>query len=299
MDPSSIAILVLSSLFYTSTLFLIAVGLNLIYGVVKLVDLARASFFSIGAYMLAWASTYIFSQYLVSGNIYIGFSIPLILSMILAVGISLLIKPLYGLIYRRSEETQLLVTFGLILVFEDLIKAVWGPLPLTAPEIYSLFGSIDIGEYRYPLYNIFVIAIGMITALAMWMIIYRTKIGMLLRAMSMDPEMLRALGGNIDRLLATTLALAGALSGLGGALYLPAASAYLGLSIEILILALVVIIIGGLGSFIGTLIGALIVGVVRTLTLQIFPELELAVLYIIALGILLAKPEGIGSLWER
>jgi branched-chain amino acid transport system permease protein len=299
MDLSSIAILILSSLFYTSTLFLIAAGLNLIYGVVKLVDLARASIFSIGAYMFAWSSTSMLAQYIVAGNIYIGFTLPLILSITLAVAVSLLLKPFYKLIYGRAEETQLLATFGLILIFEDIIKAVWGPLPLTAPETYRMFGSIEIGGYRYPQYNIVVIAIGMATAVGMWIAIYRTKIGMLLRAMAMDPEMLRALGGNIDRLLIATLAIAGALSGLGGALYLPAASAYLGLSVEILILALVVIIIGGLGSFIGTLIGALIVGAVRTAALQIFPELELAVLYIIALVILLAKPEGIGSIWER
>ena len=289
---------ILSSLFYASILFMIAAGLNLIYGVIKLVDLARTAFFTFGAYIFAWFFINT-SSLLLSTNIVLALTIPMFLTIVFTAAIAAISKPIYSYIYRRSEEVQLLVTFGLLLVFEDVIKLVWGTIPLTTPEIYRALGSISVGEFNYPLYNIYVIITGFTTAAFMWMIIYRTRLGMLLRAMSMDSEMLEALGGDISKLLLITLILAGALSGLGGAIYIPTASAYLGLSIEILVLAFVVMIIGGLGSFIGTIIGALIVGFIRTLTLQILPELELAILYIIALAILLAKPEGLGSVWEK
>jgi len=290
----NIAVQLLSTLFYSSILFLIASGLNMIYGIMRLVNLSHTALFSLGAYIAAW-TTGLYVVKIFGAMPLALLTIPAIFACIGVLIAAMITSPLLISSYNKGEELQLILTFGLLLVFEDIFQLLWGRVPLTSREAFFSLGQISIGSYIYPVYNIYVIIFTMIIAVVMWFIIYRTRLGMILRAVSMDPEMSSALGIDLRRALITSIAVASVLAGLGGALYLPAAAIQLGFSIEILVVAFVVMIIGGLGSFYGSLIGAIITGLIRTISLAFFPELELALLYIIAIAILLLKPEGIGG----
>jgi branched-chain amino acid transport system permease protein len=174
-----------------------------------------------------------------------------------------------------------------------LLKLVFGGTPLTAGTIVDRMGSIPVGFLLYPVYNLLVILIGLAAAFAVWWFIYRTKFGVILRATSEDRRMAAALGVDVGRVYVQAFALGCFMAGLGGAVVVPAQAAVLGMGIESLILAFVVVVIGGLGSLEGALVGALIVSLVRTAGIQFFPEIELAVLYLIATAVLIVRPTGL------
>jgi branched-chain amino acid transport system permease protein len=281
---------ILNSLFYASVLFLIAAGLSLIFGVMRIVNMAHGSFYAIGAFVTAWLV-----GRAVAGGMPAGLTFLLIpvgagvVALIGAVIEPLLLRPFY----RRAEEYQLLVTFGLLLILEDVMRFFWGGLPLTADPIMDAVPSIRIGGYIYPGYYLVVIGIGLLAAIALWVVIYRTKFGVLLRATSQDRRMASALGLNVGLVYVSAFAIGCFMAGLGGAIIVPSQAAVLGMGIDALILAFVVVVIGGLGSLQGALVGALIVSFVRTAGIQFFPEIELAVLYLIAAVVLVVKPTGL------
>jgi branched-chain amino acid transport system permease protein len=284
-----LAIHILNSLLYASLLFLIAGGLSLIYGVMRIVNLAHGSLYALGAYVTAW----------VIGSV-AGGAPAVSLYALLPVGAlavaaaGAIIEPtLLRPFYQRAEEYQLLVTFGLLLILEDVMRLVWGPYPLSASQPRDLLGSSTIFGYLYPNYYLLVIALGFITAALLWAFVYQTKFGVMLRATSQNMRMASALGVNVKRVYIQAFALGCFMAGLGGAFTVPIQSAVLGMGVDALILAFVVVVIGGLGSLEGALIGAIIVGFVRTLGITLFPEIELAVLYLIAAAVLLIRPTGL------
>jgi branched-chain amino acid transport system permease protein len=284
----------LNSFFYAAVLFLIAAGLSLIYGVMRIVNLAHGTLYALGAYVSAWVVGGAVGH-AASGTL--GLAGLLLLLPVGAVAIAVVgavIEPtLLRPLYRRPEEYHLLITFGLLMILEDAMKFLFGGTPLTAGSIMDHMGSIPIGRLLYPTYNLFVIAIGLIAALGLWWFVYRTKFGVILRATSQDRRMAAALGINVSRVYVQAFAIGCFMAGLGGAVVVPAQAAVLGMGIEALILAFVVVVIGGLGSLEGALVGALIVGLVRTAGIQFFPEIELAVLYLIATAVLLIRPTGL------
>jgi branched-subunit amino acid ABC-type transport system permease component len=287
---------VLNTVFQAASLFLIAAGLSLIYGVMRIVNLAHGNFYAFGAYVSAWA---------VGGLIAVaagrGFNLGLVGQLlVLPVGafavaaLGAVIEPtLLRPLYRRPEEYILLITFGLLMVIEDVLKLVFGGNPLTAGTIMEGMGSFRIGSSLYPTYNLVVIAIGLMAAVGLWLFIYRTRFGVILRATSQDRRMASALGLNVGRVYVQAFAIGCFMAGLGGAVVVPAQAAVLGMGVDALILAFVVVVIGGLGSLEGALVGALIVSGVRTAGIQFFPEIELAVLYLIAAAVLLVRPTGL------
>jgi branched-chain amino acid transport system permease protein len=284
----------LNSFFYAAVLFLIAAGLSLIYGVMRIVNLAHGALYALGAYVSAWVVGGAVGH-AASGTL--GLAGLLLLLPVGAVAIAVVgavIEPtLLRPLYRRTEEYHLLITFGLLMILEDAMRFLFGGTPLTAGLIMDHMGSIPIGRLLYPTYNLFVIAIGLIAALGLWWFIYRTKFGVILRATSQDRRMAAALGINVSRVYVQAFAIGCFMAGLGGAVVVPAQAAVLGMGIEALILAFVVVVIGGLGSLEGALVGALIVSLVRTAGIQFFPEIELAVLYLIATAVLLIRPTGL------
>jgi branched-chain amino acid transport system permease protein len=284
----------LNSFFYAAVLFLIAAGLSLIYGVMRIVNLAHGALYALGAYVSAWVVGGAVGH-AASGTL--GLAGLLLLLPVGAVAIAVVgavIEPtLLRPLYRRTEEYHLLITFGLLMILEDAMRFLFGGTPLTAGSIMDQMGSIPIGRLLYPTYNLFVIVIGLIAAVGLWWIIYRTKFGVILRATSQDRRMAAALGINVSRVYVQAFAIGCFMAGLGGAVVVPAQAAVLGMGIEALILAFVVVVIGGLGSLEGALVGALIVGLVRTAGIQFFPEIELAVLYLIATAVLLIRPTGL------
>ncbi|MCS6784088.1 MAG: branched-chain amino acid ABC transporter permease [Candidatus Caldarchaeum sp.] len=280
--------------FGASVLFLVAVGLNIIYGVMKIVNLAHPSLFMFGSYTVAGlimsAVVNVFGS-----SIAPLLLLPPIFAAIVVVIVSLALYPFFQFSSGKGDEVQLLITYGLLLIFEDIFRLVWGSAPLRASQPFELAGIFRIGQYIVPLYNAYVIAFAFGVAVLLWYFLFKTKLGMVIRASSMDLEMASALGTDAKMVLLLTVALAGFLAGLGGGLFIPSTSAMLGMSVELLVLAFVVVVIGGLGSFFGSLIGALIVSFLRTITLIFIPELELALLYIVAFAVLLLKPEGLGG----
>ena len=284
----------LNSIFYAAVLFLIAAGLSLIYGVMRIVNLAHGSFYALGAYVSAWAVGSVFGAG-ASGNLALAgqlLLLPIGALAIAAVGAAIeptLLRPLY----RRPEEYILLITFGLLMILEDVMKLLFGGTPLTAGSIMDGMGSIPVGRLLYPTYNLVVIGVGLIAAVGVWWFIYRTRFGVILRATSQDRRMASALGLNVGRVYVQAFAIGCFMAGLGGAVVVPAQAAVLGMGIEFLILAFVVVVIGGLGSLEGALVGALIVSSVRTAAIQFYPEIELAVLYLIAAAVLLIRPTGL------
>jgi branched-chain amino acid transport system permease protein len=284
----------LNSFFYAAVLFLIAAGLSLIYGVMRIVNLAHGTLYALGAYVSAWVVGGAVGH-AASGTL--GLAGLLLLLPVGAVAIAVVgavIEPtLLRPLYRRPEEYHLLITFGLLMILEDAMRFLFGGTPLTAGLIMDHMGSIPIGRLLYPTYNLFVIVIGLIAALGLWWFIYRTKFGVILRATSQDRRMAAALGINVSRVYVQAFAIGCFMAGLGGAVVVPAQAAVLGMGIEALILAFVVVVIGGLGSLEGALVGALIVSLVRTAGIQFFPEIELAVLYLIATAVLLIRPTGL------
>ena len=284
-----VALQVLNSLSYAAVLFLIASGLSLIFGVMGIVNMAHGNFYALGAYVTAWAV----------GAAAAAFA-PAALFIFLPLGaigvglIGLAIEPtLIRPFYRRPEEYQLLVTFGMLLVLDDVIRLVWGGTPRTASGLVDFLGLIQIGGLPYPVYNLVMIGVGIAAAALLWTFVYRTKFGVLLRATAQDRRMAAALGIDVGLIYALAFGLGCFMAGLGGAIVVPTQAAVLGMGVEVLVIAFVVVVIGGLGSLEGALVGALIVSALRTITIQFWEEYELAALYLIAAIVLLIRPTGL------
>jgi len=284
-----LVIQILNSIFYACILFLIAAGLSLIYGVMRIVNLAHGSLYALGAYVSAWT----IGTFAAGAPLWVLLLL-LPLGAVVVAAVGALIEPtLLRPLYNRPEEYQLLITFALLLILEDVMHFLFGGVPLTAGAVIDSMGTMRVMNLQYPIYNLVVIFIGIMAAVFLWAVIYRTRFGVILRATSQNMRMASALGLNVKWVYVQAFALGCFMAGLGGAVVVPAQAAVLGMGVEALILAFVVVVIGGLGSLEGALIGALIVSFVRTAGIQFFPEIELAVLYLIAALVLLIKPTGL------
>jgi branched-chain amino acid transport system permease protein len=284
---------ILNAFFYAAVLFLIAAGLSLIYGVMRIVNLAHGTLYALGAYVTAWVIGSAFGN-AVNGTLgLVGLLVLLPIGAVAIAAVGALIEPtLLRPLYARPEEYHLLLTFGLLMIIEDVIKLLFGGTPLSAGTIVDHMGSIPIGRFDFPVYNLFVVGVGIVAAIGLWWFIYRTKFGVILRATSQDRRMAAALGLDVGRVYVLAFAIGCFITGLGGAVIVPAQAAVLGMGVEWLVFAFVVVVIGGLGSLEGALVGALIVSLVRTAGIQFFPEIELAVLYLIAAVVLIVRPTG-------
>jgi branched-chain amino acid transport system permease protein len=279
----------LNALLYASVLFLTAGGLSLIYGVMRIVNLAHGTLYALGAFTTAW----------VVGQVFAG-STSAWLYLLLPAGafgaaiVGALLEPtLLRPFYKRPEEYQLLVTFGILMILEDVMRYLFGSYPISATSLFEKMGSMAVGDWVYPRYNILVIGIGAVAAVFLWAFIYRTNFGILLRATSQDMKRASALGVNVNLVYIEAFTIGCFMAGLGGAIIVPSQSAVLGMGVDALVLAFIVVVVGGLGSLEGALVGALIVGIIREIGISVFPEIELAVLYLIAAVVLLIRPAGL------
>jgi branched-chain amino acid transport system permease protein len=282
-------IYILNGLYFASFLFLTSLGLSIILGVMGILNLAHGSLLAIGAFMAAW----------IIGAF--GAKAPMtifVVGLLAALGVAglmglvletTLIRPMY----RRALEYQLLITFGALLLIEDIIKMAWGGTAYYASKPFDVMGSLSVLGNEYPIYFILVILISFAAGAGVWLIMSKTRVGIMLRAISMDREMATAMGIRIGRLNTLAFGLGAALAGLAGALLVPTTPALLGIGMEPLIMAFIVIVLGGLGSLKGAFVGALIVGETRSIGIVLFPEIELPLLFLIAVIILVFKPEGL------
>ena len=274
----------LSALSQAAILFFIACGLTLIFGIMRIVNFAHGVIFMLGAYVGYTAAA-------VSGS----FLVSLIVAPIVvgAVGMAferIFLRPLYG---RRDGGAYLLLTFGLAVVLSELIRIIWGAQPLSSGIPDALRGIVVILDQPFPLYRLFLIVLGLAAAIAVWQFLERTRAGLLIRAVSQNSEMVHALGTDVDLVRTGVFGLGCAMAALGGVLAAPLVTAFLGMGTTVVIDAFVIVIIGGMGSFLGSLIGSILVGFVQVLGAYYFQDLALAFMYLLMLTVLVIRPGGL------
>ena len=274
----------LSALSQAAILFFIACGLTLIFGIMRIVNFAHGVIFMLGAYIGYTAAA-------VSGS----FLVSLIVAPIVvgAVGMAferIFLRPLYG---RRDGGAYLLLTFGLAVVLSELIRIIWGAQPLSSGIPDALRGIVVILDQPFPLYRLFLIVLGLAAAIAVWQFLERTRAGLLIRAVSQNSEMVHALGTDVDLVRTGVFGLGCAMAALGGVLAAPLVTAFLGMGTTVVIDAFVIVIIGGMGSFLGSLIGSILVGFVQVLGAYYFQDLALAFMYLLMLTVLVIRPGGL------
>ncbi len=290
-----IAVLV-DGLIYSSWLFIMAIGLTLIYGVMKILNIAHGSLFALGAYTAASLA----GHWLEQGYPPMGSYAIMLLAAIL-VGIvagPLLERGLLRFMYGRDEIVLVLVTYATFLVLEDFIKLVWGVDPYFLYQPYGLLGSFDIGELTYPNYNLLLLAVSIVIGGLLAWVLTQTRYGKILIAVIYDREIAASQGVNVSLVYFVTFTLGAMLGALGGALTAPMISVQPGIGAETIVLAFAVVVIGGLGSLPGAALAALLVGIVRAATIHYRPELDLFSIYFVMAAVLIARPKGLFSAQE-
>ena len=273
----------LNGLAYGALLFLLSVGLTLIFGMLDVVNLAHGSFYMLGAY--AGLATLA-----VTGNFWLAALVaPIAVGLVGALVERGLLRPLYN----RSPLDQVLLTFGLIYLFEDLIKWGWGGRIRSIPPPSLFSGRLELSGLTFPTCRLFVIAFGLLVALLLWLLIERTRLGAVIRAGVFDAEMTGALGIDVGRVFTFVFAVGAALGGLSGVIAGPIQSAYPSMGVSVLIPALVVVVVGGLGSLKGSLVGSLIIGQAETFGKAWFPGVSMLMIYAVMAIIVLVRPQGL------
>ena len=289
MDIATFLVQCLNALQYGLLLFLVASGLTLIFGVMGVINLAHGSFYMIGAYM-AFALAPLFAAQ--AGW---GFFAALALGIVIAVALGYVLEwAFFSFLYEREHLQQVLMTYGLILVFEELRSVLVGDdvHGVKAPEL--LAGSVPLGDLMsYPVYRLFMSAVCLALALGMYLVISRTRLGMMIRAGASNREMVQSLGIDIKFLYRLMFAAGVALAVLAGMLAAPVSSVYPGMGNQVLIVCFVVVVIGGIGSVRGALAAALLVGVVDTFGKVLFPQAAGVLVYVLMALVLLWKPDGL------
>jgi branched-chain amino acid transport system permease protein len=286
---ASFANLLLGGIFHAAVLFLVAAGLQLVFGVQKIVNLACGSFYALGAY---------FGITLVNAALNAGLPTWMLLPTLIVAGLLMAavgppIERLLRTVYDRDESFQLLLTFALVLMFQDVLRFVWGANPQSLSNVILVYGRLASGDFNVPVYNLLVIAAAIAAALLIGLFLRRTNYGRLLRATAENRTMAEALGVDVRSVYAVVFTLGTLLGTVGGALVVPTSAASLDMAIEFVIEAFAVVVIGGLGSMTGALVGALLVGLIRAMSLVIYPEFEILAIYLIVIGVLLLKPSGL------
>jgi branched-subunit amino acid ABC-type transport system permease component len=273
----------LNGLAYGALLFLLSVGLTLVFGLLDVVNLAHGSFYMLGAYagLGLIALTGSFWWALLLAPVLVG-----------ALGAGLertCLRRLYG----RPILDQVLLTFGFVYVFEDLVKWAWGGRIRSLPGPALLEGSVSLAGAVVPTYRLFVIGFGLLVALGLWLLIERTRLGAVVRAGVHDAEMTAGLGIDVDRLFTLVFAGGAALAGLSGVIAGPIQSAYPAMGSEILVRTLIVVVVGGLGSLKGSLVGSLVIGQAETFGKAWLPGAAMLMIYLVMAAVVLARPQGL------
>ena len=281
-------------------LFLLAAGLTLIFGIMDLMNLAHGSLYMLGAYIAATVTHW-------TDSFLIGLVAALPATLVIGIAVEVLVL---RALYRRGHLDQVLATFGLILFFNESVRLIWGPAGIQVPLPAFLNGSVDLFGIPYPMYRVAVIVAGLAVAGFLYWLVVKTRLGMLIRAGASNREMVAALGIDIKLVFTLVFGLGAALAGLAGALVGPIRSVGIGMGENVLILTLVVIVIGGIGSIRGAFVGALLIGVIeilgRAFLSTLFelvlpsnaaetagPAVASMLIYILMAGVLFFRPQGL------
>jgi len=289
VDPAIFLIQCLNAVQYGLLLFLVASGLTLIFGIMGIINLAHGAFYMIGAYM-AFAMQPLVAQYL--GG---GFVVTVLVCVLLATLLGYFLEwAFYSYLYNREHLQQVLMTYGLILVFEELRSIIVGNDVHGVPVPAWLASSIKLGDVMtYPVYRLFISAMCIVVGLLMFWVLTRTRLGMMIRAGASNREMINSLGIDINRLFRIVFAIGVALAAFAGAIAAPVSSVYPGMGNAVIIICFVVVVIGGIGSIKGAFLAAMLVGFVDTFGQVFFPAAAGVMVYLLMAAILLFKPEGL------
>lgn len=292
LDPNFLLIQSLNGLQLSALLFLLAVGLSVLLGLMNFINLAHGTFFMVGAYLGV-------SLVHILGSFWMAL-------LVAPIGVALLGAIIYIMLLRHIEPTdpmkQVLVTFGLIFVGSETVQIIWGSLPLII-EVPTIFDgqTLIIGQV-YPTYRIFIIFLGIVIFIALYIGLERTRIGAIIRAGVDNNLMIRLLGINIEKVFFLVFCLGCLLAGLAGVVAAPVFSVFPDMDVSVLILSLIVVVLGGQGSLKGAAIGSLIIGIIDTYGQVIVPELSRITIYALMAAILLLKPAGLvpvrGKIWR-
>jgi len=273
----------LNALSQAALLFFLGCGLTLIFGIMRIVNFAHGAFFMLGAYV-GWSAVYITGSFwaaLIAAPILVGG-----FGAAFEMGI---LRRLYG----RDGHSFLMVTFGLTLMMGEAIRLLWGVAALQVVMPQSLSGIVFILDEPFPIYRLFLAGAGIVVALVIWQFLERTRLGLLIRATSQNAEMVHALGTDVRLVRSAVFGIGCGLAGIGGVFAAPMVTASLGMAPNAVIDTFVIVIIGGMGSFLGSMIGALLVAFVQVFGSYYFPDFALAFMYLIMLTILVVRPGGL------
>ena len=289
-DLSFLLVQALNGLASAASLFIIAAGLTIVFGVTRIVNFAHGSFYMLGAY---------FGVTIIPRLLDLDRSLPMFLLGVLlaavAVGAIGVLMELILLrrIYRVPELFQLLATFGVVLIVQDLVVKFWGPLDILGPRAPGLGAAVSIFGHRFPAYELFLIVMGPLTLGLLWLLMHKTRYGVLVRAATQDREMVAALGVNQALLFTGTLFLGAALAGLGGALQTPKLAANPHMDISVIAEAFVVTVVGGMGSVPGAFLAALLIGQLQAFGILVFPKITLVLVFLLMALVLVLRPWGL------
>jgi len=284
VDFPTFLIQLLNSVQYGLLLFMLAAGLTLIFGIMGVVNLAHGSFYMLGAYLAYWLSGYF-------GSLTLALLGGVVLAVLFGLALEWL---LFRHFYQRDHLDQVLLTFGLIYIFEELRSMLWGDDVHGVPIPELLSASIPLTDnLSYPVYRLFMSGVCIALAVGLYLLISRTRLGMKIRAGAFNRDMAEALGINIKRIHAVVFALGVGLAAVAGIVAAPISSVYPNMGSQVLIMCFVVVVIGGIGSVRGALISALLVGLVDTFGKVLLPSMAGMLVYMLMAAVLLWKPEGL------
>jgi branched-chain amino acid transport system permease protein len=284
VDIPSLLIQVLNGVQYGLLLFLVASGLTLIFGVMGIINLAHGSFYMIGAYLAFTLSS-------LTGNLLVAVVLGVVLSVLLGMVLEWVF---FSRLYRRDHLEQVLLTYGLILVFEELRSLAVGNDVHGVPVPQAFAGSIRLTEtLSYPVYRLWMSLVCLALAAVLYLVIHRTRLGMRIRAGASNREMVQSLGVNIKLIYRHVFGLGVALAAFAGMIAAPVSSVYPGMGTQVLIICFVVVVIGGIGSVWGALAAALLIGLVDTFGRVLLPQAAGVSVYLLMAVILLWRPEGL------
>lgn len=280
---SDVSVFFLHGLAYAGLLFLVSAGLTLVFGMMNVLNFAHAAMYMLGAY---------FSYTLLQATDQFWLSLMVCPILLFVVG-ALIERFLLRRVHAFGHVHELLLTFGLAYIITEVVKWVWGNFPLAVNIGGFLGDTVEIVGITYPVYRIFIFVCAVFVGTVMALILYKTRLGIILRAAVNDSEMVNALGFNVPLVFMGVFAFGAALSGFAGVIAGPLLSTYPGMAHEILIDAFVVIVVGGFGSLGGAVIASLIIGELQSFGVLLFPKLSLALVYLLMAAVLIVKPSGL------
>jgi branched-subunit amino acid ABC-type transport system permease component len=283
----------MSGIARAAMLFLVASGLSLTFGVLRILNFAHGSLYMLGAFL-----SYSIWKFLLMPVF--GFYLAAVIAALIMGGLGILIEfVLLRRLYSRGWPEQLLATYALILIITDLVKWAWGGkfLSIHRPEPFT--GAVFLFDFPFPSYNFFVIGLGLALVIFLWWLVYKTRLGDIIRAAASDREMVAALGIPIPWLFTWIFVLGSSIAGLSGAVTAPFGSVALGMDVDIIVECFAVVVIGGMGSLPGTLLGSFIVGQVYSFGIMFEPQLALAFIFMVMAVVLIIRPWGIFGRPER